>query len=69
MFTELELELFIVFPWSCAILFTDPRADCKFGVLGNAVEVLRAVPGNLLFILISSEAPLKLLKFYRLCRF
>lgn len=69
MFIELELELLIVLPWSCAMLLTDPRADCKLGVLGNAVDVFKAVPGNLLFILISSEAPLMMLKFCRLWRF
>lgn len=65
----LELELLIVLPWSWGALWAEPRADWRFGVLGNAVEVLMAVPGNLLLMLVSREAPLKLLKFWRFYRF
>lgn len=64
-----EFELLTVWPCSWPAFCTEPRADRRFGVDGKAVEVLMAVPGNLLFMLVSREFPLKLLKFCKLCTF
>jgi len=75
---RLEFELLIVWAgaagWSAmeavaayCWLCKEARADCRFGVLGKAVDVLMALPGSRwLFMLVSRDGPWKLEKFWRL---